>query len=187
LHYAWAIPRVLAAIAGVALAVSVLPDTAAADSHRFGVMVDAGLPDGVTGAVAYHPVKKVRLHAGVGHNLIGFGVRSGASVRFMDGKVAPMATLEVGRYFRTDAGILGSSIDVGDDEDLEEIGYDYVSALGGIDISGRDKGFYLQLGVSKVYTDLFFVERMGEEVEVRSSTSLDFVTLSGRLGWFVLF
>jgi hypothetical protein len=153
---------------------------------QLGVMVDAGLPDGVTGALSYEPAHRVRVHAGIGHNLVGVGIRSGVSARLTEGDIAPSLALELGRYFRADSGFVGDLVS-DDEESLDKLSYDYVSALAGVEVRGDKTGFYAQLGVAKVFSNLYLSETMEPGIEVKSTSSLDFYTLSGRLGCFVTF
>src|SRR6185436_7926376 len=44
--------------------------------RRFGVMADAGAPDGATASLVLRPIRMVRLHVGGSYNMISPGVRA---------------------------------------------------------------------------------------------------------------
>src|SRR5437868_1167806 len=59
-----------------------------------GVMVDAGVPDGANASLVFRPLSWLRAHGGGGTNMIGMGVRVGATLLpFGSG---PSATFEAG-------------------------------------------------------------------------------------------
>jgi len=164
---------------------------AQAEPQRVGLMLDAGLPEGMSGAVAYRPLPRWRLHAGVGHNMVGPGVRAGVSARAATGAVSPSLALEAGHFFRSRAGWLAGAVDARDEDgELDEISYDFASARVGLELGGGDAVFYVEGGVSWILGDLYFAEHMNDssaDVEIRSQSELEFFTASGRAGvllWF---
>jgi hypothetical protein len=173
--------------AGALVAAAVAAPGADHAGPRIGVMVDAGVPDGFVGALAYQPWRRLQLHVGAGHNTIGAGVRGGMAFRFARGGVSPLLAVEVGRYFPAEAGAFADMIDASSpDERLEAVGYDFASAQLGLELGDGDRAFYVQFGVSAIRTDLYFAADM-DGAEVRSVADLDFATASGRAGlllWF---
>jgi len=119
-----------------------------------GVMVDAGVPDGANASLVFRPLSWLRAHGGGGTNMIGKGVRVGATLLpFGSG---PSATLEAGHYFDGDANGLarrfaGSTFS---SPLLERIGYDYVNAHLGLDFGSRRAVFYIHGGMSYIRATL---------------------------------
>src|SRR5688500_7402619 len=70
------------------------PGDARADSPRFGVKMDVGVPSGAGGSVVYRPVHALRIHAGGGHNLVGPGVQAGISIAPLRTAVSPTLMLD---------------------------------------------------------------------------------------------
>jgi len=147
----WALP----ARAQVADSVSA---TAAVETPKplplLGVMVDAGLPDGANASLVVRPFSWLRAHGGGGTNMIGKGVRAGATLLPFGG--GPSATIEVGHYFDGDANgvakrFAGSTFS---SPLLERIGYDYANAHLGLDFGSRRATFYIHGGMSYVRADV---------------------------------
>jgi hypothetical protein len=126
---------------------------ASAEPPTLGLMVDAGLPDGAQGAVVYHPVGFVRLHAGGGYNLVSPGVRAGVSIMRARGGMRPSLVLEAGRYFDGDANPLMRQL-IGEPEyhedSLSKVGYDWVSAHVGLELGTDHIRFFLHAGFSEI-------------------------------------
>src|SRR5689334_19127562 len=100
---------------------------AAADPGHIGVMVDAGVPDGVNGALIYRPWNFLYVHGGGGYNLISPGIRGGASLYLLPWVVSPSLNVEAGHYFPGNANNAVMKVS-GEDPDsplLESVGYDY--------------------------------------------------------------
>ncbi len=165
--------------------------TARADGGRIGMMVDAGVPSGMSGAVAVRPTRWLRLHLGVGHNMVGPGVRGGFALRPPRGSVVPYVSIEAGQFARTDAGWLGGAVGVESERaSLRELGYRYGAGHAGLEIAGDDATLYLELGASAIEGSLYFrdlTEEDGVQMDVRTESPLAFWTLSGRAGVMVWF
>ena len=163
---------------------------ARADTH-VGMMVDAGMPSGISGALALQASASLRLHVGVGHNMLGPGVRGGALLRLWRGTVAPTISAEAGWYGRTDAAWLTEAVDATDgDAALEQVGYTYGAAHAGVEIAGKDATFYAEMGAARIHGDLYFREtsQTGDvTMAIATESSLRFWTLSGRAGVLVWF
>jgi hypothetical protein len=168
-----------------------------ADPGSLGVMLDAGVPDGLTGSLVYRPLRPLNLHAGVGTNLIGIGVRAGASLFLLPTVVAPSLNAEVGHYFAGDANQTMSRLGIDSDSDspvLREVGYDYANLHLGLHV-GRDRmSFYIHAGFSFLRGT---VHNLDEMVAEDANDSLTFrvdedpvatvVAPSARLGLVVFF
>ena len=116
-----------------------------------GLMVDAGLPDGMNGSLIFRPTNWLRTHAGGSYNMISSGVRAGvALIPFGSG---PSLTLEAGHYFDGDANGLAKKFAGASFKDsalLERIGYDYANAHLGIEFGSQRVTFYIHGGTSFV-------------------------------------
>jgi hypothetical protein len=128
------------------------PDATKTESlPAIGVMVDAGLPDGVNGALIYRPTSWLRTHAGGGYNMISTGVRGGvALIPFGSG---PSLTLEAGHYFDGNANGLAKKFAGASYKDnalLERIGYTYANAHLGLEFGSERVTFYIHGGMSYV-------------------------------------
>jgi len=155
------------------------------------MMVDAGAPSGMTGALAYRPTPRLRLHAGVSHNLVGPGLRGGVAVRATTGRVSPTLSLEVGRFSEANAEWLAGAFDASTDTaTLRSMAYDYAGGHAGLEIGGRDAAFFVEVGATAINGTLYFdemSEQSGVQRSVRTKSDLDFWTLSGRAGVLVWF
>ena len=144
--------------ADVPATVTGVPAPAPKAPPRFGVMADAGLPDGANVSLVFRPLSWLRAHGGGGTNMISKGLRAG--VTLLPFRSGPSATLEAGHYFDGDANGLarrfaGSSFQ---SELLERIGYDYANAHLGLDFGSRRVTFYIHGGMSYVRANIHNVD-----------------------------
>src|SRR4051794_4166463 len=117
----------------------------------FGMMADAGLPDGFNGALVIRPRRWLRTHVGGGYNMISSGVRAGATLAPFGW--GPSVTLEGGHYFDGNANGIARKIAGSTYEDsrlLERVGYDYANAHLGFEMGYRRVSFYVHGGMSYV-------------------------------------
>lgn len=145
--------RVGLLIAVTVVVLSCLGPGAARAQGRVGVMIDAGFPDGAGGALVVEPLARVRLHAGGSHNGISPGVRAGISVAAWRWLIAPTATIEVGHFFSGDARPLARMLSGDPELDsplLEEVGYDFASALLGLEFGGGPVTLFVHAGATVV-------------------------------------
>jgi hypothetical protein len=168
-----------------------------ASPGKLGVMVDAGVPDGLTGSVVYRPLHLLNVHAGIGTNLIGVGLRAGASVYLLPTWIAPSINVEAGHYFAGDANATMQRLGVTSDSDnplLREVGYDYANLHMGVEL-GRDRmSFYLHAGFSALRVT---VHNLDEAVAEDANEDLTFrvgedptatvVAPSARIGFLYFF
>jgi hypothetical protein len=119
-----------------------------------GLMVDAGVPEGLGASLVYRPHGLLRLHVGGGHNLAaGPGVNAGLSLRLVDWVIAPSLNVSGGRYFEANAnGTVGML--VGDPQldspVLREVGYYYTSGHVGLEFGAETVTVFLHAGMSVV-------------------------------------
>lgn len=165
----------------------------------FGVMADAGLPDGFNGSLVVRPARWVRAHAGGGYNMISKGVRGGVTLAPFGW--GPSLTLEGGHYFEGNANGVVRSIAGSGYEDsalLERVGYDYGNAHLGFEMGYRRVTFYIHGGMSyvraKVHnfdavvkdeTQMNGVSSSGAEISIKQDPIVRVVAPSAKLGLIV--
>jgi hypothetical protein len=127
--------------------------TAAADHRLFGVMADAGVPDGGTASLVFRPLRAIRLHAGIGHNAISQGMRAGITLVPLSGWLSPTVSVDVGTFPEGDANPLAQMVS-GDpeysNEALDSVGYDFVNLHAGLEFGRERATFYVHAGMSQV-------------------------------------
>lgn len=157
--------------------------------RRFGLMVDAGVPDGANAALVFRPLRQIRVHAGGGYNLVSTGVRAGVSVVPLSTWIAPSLTVDVGRYFEGDANPIVQKV-MGDSTYssplLERVGYDYLNAHVGLEVGRQWATFYVHAGMSRVWGQIHgLAEAAGEDVTVSGDPDVTMWSPSARIGLIV--
>jgi hypothetical protein len=163
-------------------------NVAAAESVRaFGVMADAGVPDGAMASLVYRPVSQIRLHGGVGHNGVSKGARVGVTLTPFRTWFSPTLSADYGRYAEGDANPLVRMV-TGDEGFssglLERVGYDFANAHLGFAFGRKRFSFYLQAGMSRTSGTLH-PEQMSS-VTFTEDPHVTIWSVSARLG-FVLY
>jgi hypothetical protein len=69
---------------------------------RFGVMLDAGAPEGVGASALMQPTRWARVYGGPTRNTLGYGVRGGTTLIPFQLLVSPILDLDIGHYFNAD-------------------------------------------------------------------------------------
>lgn len=118
---------------------------------RFGLLLDAGVPDGAALAVVYRPLPSLRGSLGASSNGAGYGVQAGLGWTPLRWVVTPSLNLEAGHHFDADLGWLADRAGVPDDVRplLERVGSRYATAQLGLELgSQRGLAFFLRAGVS---------------------------------------
>ncbi len=157
--------------------------------RRFGVTVDAGVPDGAQAALVFRPIRALRVHAGGGYNLVSKGVRGGLTLAPLSSWFSPTLSIDVGRYFEGDANPLAQRIK-GDptysSPMLERVGYDYANAHLGLEFGRQWATFYVHAGVSRVSGTVYGVaEAIGEDVTIEGDPDVTLWSPSARIGLIV--
>jgi len=116
--------------------------------RRFGLMIDAGVPDGANASLVFRPLGWLRVHAGGGTNLVSPGIRAGVSI-------LPLSFISLnvdgGHYFNGDANKLARTISGDPTIDvpaLRDISYDYANFHVGLELGGSVMQFYIHGGMS---------------------------------------
>lgn len=173
--------------------------SATASSSRrtpwIGAMADLGVPDGATLSIVYRPIRALRLHAGLSHNLISLGQRVGVTFVPLAWWASPTVSLEYGHFAEGNAnpavqrfsGDASMSSPV-----LDRVGYDYANARVGLELGRTWFTFYVHAGVSRITGT---VHNLDAETMSGSSgtTTVSFTTdptvqvwsVSARLGFIV--
>lgn len=151
--------------AQVAVAAEVTPaasTSAAAELRRrtqdperlapFGLMLDAGVPEGAGLSVSFRPTQAVRLHLGGTHNGIRAGARAGLTLLPTRGWLKPALTLELGHAQPAETRCLERRLadrTLLPSPSFERVGYNYASALMGLEVElpGRF-AFFVRGGLS---------------------------------------
>ena len=170
-----------------------------AEDGTVGIMVGAGLPDGVDGSLVWRVLPRVRLHGGVGYNGFAPGVRAGLSLAAFPFIITPTASVEAGRFFPGNANTLAQMLmgDASYDEPaLREVGYDFANAHVGLEFGYSGMTFYMHGGMSMVQTTVrnldeslaaTFEEGEGPKLEIRSDPTARITAPSARAGFVYYF
>jgi hypothetical protein len=107
----------------------------------FGLLLDGSFPDGVGLSAVARPWRALRADAGLTYNVLGFGVRAGATLLPLPWPVAPLLRAEIGHAFESDASGLASSFGVRTSESLllKAVSYDYASLQVGLQLGRADR------------------------------------------------
>jgi hypothetical protein len=132
----------------------------------FGLLLDAGVPDGAGLSAAFRPTKAVRLHVGATHNGLRLGGRAGITLLPKPGGYTPSFTLEVGHALAGDVDRLArrmADTSLPPVQSMERVGYSYASTHLGFEF-GDPSGFmfFARAGVSWVELEVPNVEALGE-------------------------
>jgi hypothetical protein len=169
--------------------------TAPASLPRFGAMADVGVPDGATASIVVRPIRALRVHAGLSHNMISLGQRVGVTVVPLSWWVSPTLSLEYGRYAEGNANPLVRAA-TGDatfsSAVLDRVGYSYANARVGLEFGRKWFTFYLHAGVSRItgsVHNLSAATMSGAEgtttVTFSNDPDVRLLTVSARLGFVV--
>jgi hypothetical protein len=129
----------------------------ASDDRRWGLLFDAGLPQGATVSAAYRPLPMLRIFAGPAWNYLGFGIQGGVSLAPWRFGVTPVLTVEGGRYFSANASFVargGQGVPPELEPLLKDMSYAYAAAHLGVEIGSQDGlAFGIDVGLGYVALD----------------------------------
>ena len=118
-----------------------------------GAMADVGLPDGATASIVVRPIRSLRIHGGVSHNMISLGERVGVTWVPLPWWFSPTLSVEYGHYAEGNANPLARAV-MGDatfeSKVLERVGYDYANAHLGLELGRKWFTFYIHAGMSRI-------------------------------------
>jgi hypothetical protein len=164
-------------------------------SPRFGAMADVGVPDGASLSVVVRPLRALRAHAGLSHNMISLGQRVGVTWVPLSWWASPTLSLEYGRYSEGNANPLARAV-MGDETFssaiLERVGYEYANAHVGLELGRKWFTFYVHAGISRVTGTVHNIsaETMSESsgtttVTFTQDPSIKLIGPSARIGFIV--
>lgn len=121
---------------------------------RFGMVVETGVPEGLSVGLSFRPVPSIRLAAGPAWNVVAFGVQGGVAIVPFAWAVAPALSLDVGRYFGADLTRFvqeGTGAPQEVEPLLRDVSYDYAAAHLGVEIGARNGlAFSVRAGLAYV-------------------------------------
>lgn len=130
------------------------PEPSAFSFYRgthFGVQLDAGLPSGAGLTLVARPWKLIRIDAGAGYNLVGYGIKGGVTLVPFHWWVTPTLGLSAGHFFPGDAGRFAKNADAAARILLSRVGYDYAALDLGLEIGGQNRFvFFLRAGLAQL-------------------------------------
>jgi hypothetical protein len=119
---------------------------------HFGLLVDAGLPDGAGASITLLPTAWLRFHVGVLSNGVSPGFRGGLTLAPFHFGITPIFSVEAGHYLEGDANQAVRMItqDMSFHSDaLTRFGYDFANAQVGFEVGPPDRwAFYVKGGAS---------------------------------------
>jgi hypothetical protein len=146
-------------VASVAAAPAIPPQAPSAPASsarplpRWGLQLDAGVPDGAVAAAVFRPVPPLRFSLGAAYNYVGYGMRAGVAWTPVRWAVSPTLNFELGRYRDADLTFLAGTDGVPQEFEplLESVGFWYGSAQLGFEMgSPRGLSFNVRVGLSYV-------------------------------------
>lgn len=120
---------------------------------RFGLMVEAGFPQGLTAGLTFRPLGFVRVWAGPSWDYAGWGVNGGVMLAPFRSGLAPTLSLEAGRFFDADlSAAAGEFAEISAEMKplLEQVRLEYVAAHVGLEIGSRQFAVSLRAGLARM-------------------------------------
>jgi hypothetical protein len=159
-----------------------------------GAMADLGLPDGATLSLVVRPIRSIRAHAGLSHNMISLGERVGVTWVPLSWWASPTLSVEYGHYADGNANPLVRMVS-GDPSFssavLDRVGYDYANAHVGLELGRRWFTFYVHAGMSRITGTVhnLSAETMSDSgtatVSFGKDPTVRLWTVSARIGFIV--
>ena len=157
----------------------------------FGLLFDAGIPEGVGASFAWLPLKWLRLHAGPSTNGIALGGRGSASLLLPGGIVRPTLTFSGGKFAEGNARRIVRLLARGlgaDARALTRVAYDFADAHVGFEVgSPHGASVFLRGGISRTVLHLpalpeFLRSAAADTASPPESATLTVVAPSVQLG-----
>jgi hypothetical protein len=170
---------------------SIEASIAPAGIHHFGVMVDAGVPEGAQASLVVRPWSHLRMHGGVGYNGIRTGYQGGVTLIPFSTWFTPTLTADYGAFPEGDATKLARYFDpTADSPALQRVGYHYANARVGLEFGRTHVTFYIDAGISRftgaVHDELDNTSSGNSMITVTASDAqVKAWTASARIGWII--
>ncbi len=147
------LPVLLLAAAGEGAAP---PEPARSDPFpKFGLQLDAGLPDGIGASFVFRPVRLVNLSAGAVTTGVSAGARVGVHLMPLGGFLRPTVGVEVGRIFEGQVpwvlNFAGADRYTGL---AERVSYDFANFQVGLEVGTRKFAVFARAGLGQVHARL---------------------------------
>ena len=163
--------------------------------HHWGVLLDAGLPDGLGVSASFRPVYWVRFQLGALENTVSVGARAGVTLIPFNYWITPAVTGEYGHFFEGNANNIARFItndQTINNPMLQHLNYDFLNAHLGLELGSKRVAFYLRGGVSYVWTTVRNVQQfLRQNANDPSITAQDVhgtaLAPSAKLGFIVSF
>jgi len=127
-----------------------------------GLQADGGFPDGFGASLVYRPIWFARFQGGVTYNLLGIGLRAGATAVPFHFIFTPTLSAEYGHAFEADAGALAGrfgKLSAAEKSVLKRVGYDWLSVQLGLETgSPRRFAWFVKAGLAWVWTGVHGVQ-----------------------------
>lgn len=118
----------------------------------FGLMLDAGMPEGAGLSGVFRPSPHLRLHIGGAHNGLRGAARAGLTLLPLSGKFSPSLSLELGHAQAASTKTLNRRLadrTLLPASSMERVGYSYASAHLGLEFNAtRRLSFFVRGGMS---------------------------------------
>jgi hypothetical protein len=122
------------------------------DGHRFGLLMDAGVPSGAGLAAMFRPWQLLRVEGGLNYNYVSFGLRGGFTFIPFEWAVTPTVHVEGGHFFSGDASSFTS--DASAKILLSHVPEEYLSASLGLEFGSQQRFvFFVRAGLSWIWSE----------------------------------
>lgn len=132
----------------------------------FGLMLDAGMPEGAGLSGVFRPSPYLRLHIGGAHNGLRGAARAGLTLLPLRGRFSPSLSLEFGHAQAASAETLSRRLADRTQlpsSSMERVGYSYGSAHLGLEFNAtRRISFFVRGGMSLMEMDVPSLQKLDE-------------------------
>ncbi len=116
---------------------------------KFGLQLDAGVPDGTGLMVLFRPYWWLRANGGFAYNVLGVGIRGGVTVMPLHWAVTPTLNFDLGHYFSGDLTKFVTPSSEGERALYSDTAYDFWSGQIGLEFGSQDGFvFYVRGGIT---------------------------------------
>lgn len=151
-----------------------------------GLALDAGVPDGANLNLVYRPFHWLRFHAGPSYNLVGFGVRGGASLIPFDSWISPSLVVEGGHYFPSElSGFVEGVLGLSSEGVPERASYSYGNLHLGLELGTPHFSFFLRGGYSLIEGFVTPAAEASDGVRLDGDARVSALVPSAKLGFVV--